>query len=223
MRGCAYKHGSTGPTGPTGDIGPTGSTGATGPTGPIGPTGDTGIQGIVGPQGPQGVAGTQGVQGANGPTGPTGPTGNTGPTGPTGIANIASYGYVYELATIADATVLGGTDVPFSNNGPLSGVTHIAGTTTVTVPTNGVYQVDYFVNIATGVNSSIALAVNSTVDASTSIDVLLTTGGINGTAILSLNAGDIITLRNNSAVAFTMGLAPGIGAQLNIIQLTTAS
>jgi hypothetical protein len=123
------------------------------------------------------------------------------------------------LATLIDATVVGGADVPFSNNGPLSGVTHTAGTTTVTVPSAGEYQIDYGVTITVGVGSAIAIAVNGTVDASTNIAALVTTGKITGTAILTLAAGDVLTLRNNSAIPFTMTLAPAVGAQLNLIQL----
>ena len=111
--------------------------------------------------------------------------------------------------------------MPFSNNGPLSGITHTIGTTAVTVPIDGIYQVNYSVNITAGALSSIAITVNGTVDASTTVDALVTTGIISGEAILSLSAGDIITLRNTSAIAFTMDLAPGVGAQLNILQLTT--
>jgi len=34
--------------------------------------------------------------------------------------------------------------------------------------------------------------------------------------MLTLAAGDVITLRNNSAVPFTMDLAPGVGGQLTV-------
>jgi len=168
------------------------------------------LQGIVGPQGPQGVAGVAGAAGA---------AGATGATGATGTADIASYGYVYELATAADATVAGGSDVPFSNNGPLNGVTHAAGTTTVTVPITGDYQIDYYVNVTVGIGASIAIAVNGSVNNTTPIAVLATDGGISGSAMLALAAGDVITLRNNSSTPFIMGLAPNIGAQLDIILL----
>jgi hypothetical protein len=45
------------------------------------------------------------------------------------------------------------------------------------------------------------------------------TGEVSGTAMLTLAAGDVLTLRNNSAVALTLTLAPNVGAQLNIIEL----
>jgi hypothetical protein len=121
------------------------------------------------------------------------------------------------LATVADATVVGGADVPFSNNGPLVNITHTAGTTTVTVTIAGVYQIDYSVSITAGVGAVIALAVNGTVDPSTPVPALVATGVLSGTAMLTLAAGDVITLRNNSATPLVLTLAPNVGAQLNLI------
>ncbi len=114
---------------------------------------------------------------------------------------------------------MGGADVPFSNNGPLSNVTHTAGTTTVTVTTAGNYRITYSVNITAGIGSAIAIAINGTVDASTSVPVLVATGEVSGSAILYLAAGDVITLRNNSATPLTTDLAPSAGAQLNLMKL----
>lgn len=137
----------------------------------------------------------------------------------TGGSGLSAFGYVYELATIADATVVGGADVPFSNNGPLYGISHTAGTTTFTVPATGSYKVDYLVSITSGIGSAIAVAVNGTVDASTNITCNVATGHITGTAMLNLAAGDVLTLRNNSATPLTINLAPGIGAQFTVTKL----
>jgi hypothetical protein len=115
---------------------------------------------------------------------------------------------------------VGGADVPFSNNGPLSGITHTAATTTITVPAAGSYQIDYYINITAGIGSAIAIAVNGTVDASTPVAALVATGEISGTAILTLAAGDVLTLRNNSATPLTMTLAPNVGSQFNAILLS---
>ncbi len=132
---------------------------------------------------------------------------------------MAADGFAFELATLADATVVGGGDVPFSNNGPLNGITHTPGTTTITVSSAGVYEINYGISITAGVGSQIAIAVNGTVNASTPISALVATGSLFGVAILTLAAGDVITLRNNSAVALTLTLAPGVGAQLTIKKL----
>ncbi|MPN21222.1 hypothetical protein SDC9_168601 [bioreactor metagenome] len=116
--------------------------------------------------------------------------------------------------------VAGGADVLFSNNGPLSGVTHTAGTAAVTVPVAGSYQISYSVSLTVGVGAAIAITVNATVDASTNVTILVGTGVISGTAILTLAAGDTLTLRNNSAIPITTDAAPGVGVQLDIIFLS---
>lgn len=143
-----------------------------------------------------------------------------GPCAPGAVSGgITTYGYTYELATIADSTVVGGADVPFSNNGPVGGLIHSAGGTTVFIPSSGVYEVDYSISITAGVGSQIAIAVNGTVDASTPVTALVATGLISGKALLTLAAGDVITMRNNSAVPLVMTLAPGVGAQLRLVKL----
>ena len=93
------------------------------------------------------------------------------------------------------------------------------GTTTITVTSAGTYEINYGISITSGVGSQIAIAVNGTVDASTPITALTATGELFGSAILTLAAGDVITLRNNSATPLTMTLAPGVGSQLTIKKL----
>jgi len=110
--------------------------------------------------------------------------------------------------------------VPFSNNGPLEGVSHTAGTTTFIVPATGVYRVDFDLSYTAGVGSALAIAVNGTVDSSTNVDVLTATGEVSGQSMLVLAAGDVITLRNNSAVPITTDEAPGVGASLAIHRLS---
>jgi hypothetical protein len=141
-----------------------------------------------------------------------------GPAGPAG-GGLTAYAGAYQLATIADATVVGGADVPFSNNGPASGVTHTAGTTTFTVPTAGAYRVAYHVTITAGVGSGLSMAVNGTVNASTYVRIQVATGHISGVAVLQLAAGDVLTVRNNSATPMTLALAPAAGAQITIEKL----
>jgi hypothetical protein len=88
------------------------------------------------------------------------------------------------------------------------------------VPTEGTYLITYKINITAGVGAALALAVNGTVDVSTNTMALVSTGEVSGSAMLTLAAGDVITLRNNSAIPFTMDLAPSVGAQLNIVLLS---
>ncbi|KLU60939.1 hypothetical protein CEB3_c29120 [Peptococcaceae bacterium CEB3] len=109
--------------------------------------------------------------------------------------------------------------MPFSNNGPSVNITHTAGATSVTVTTAGTYQIDYTVSITAGLGSGIAIAVNGTVDASTPVTALVGTGQLTGQAMLTLAAGDVVTLRNNSGISLTLALAPNVGAQLNLMKL----
>ena len=137
-------------------------------------------------------------------------------TGVRADRDVASLG---DSTTVVESTVVGGADVPYSNNGPSSGVSHTQGTTTFTVPSPGVYEVDYSVTITAGIGSAIAIAVNGTVDASTYQPALNPTGPIVGHALLNLAAGDVLTLRNNSAVPLTLTLAPNVGAVMSIKKL----
>lgn len=145
-------------------------------------------------------------------------TGATGPTGPTG-AGLLSFGYVYHFASILTTTILGGSNIPFSNNGPFSNITHTAGSTTITVTTTGIYEIFYGVTFTAGVGAQIALAVNGTIDASTPISALVTTGELTGEVILVLTANDQITLRNNSLITLKLALAPVVAAQITIKRL----
>ena len=126
---------------------------------------------------------------------------------------------MYNLATLADATIVGGADIPFSNNGPLLGIAHTPATTIIIVPLTGNYEIIYNVSVSAGIGASIAIAVNGTVNAATQISALVATGELSGNTILSLNAGDELTLRNNSAVALTLTLAPNVSSQLDILLL----
>ncbi len=77
----------------------------------------------------------------------------------------------------------------------------------------------YGVNLTAGIGSAVAIAVNGVVDPATNVTALVATGHVGGTAILTLTAGDVLTLRNNSAIPLTTTLAPGVGAQLTLEKL----
>ncbi len=220
VRGHRGPAGADGPAGAAGEQGPAGPQGETGPAGPKGDTGDTGPQGSAGAQGPRGDTGAQGPRGDDGAQGPRGDAGAQGPAGdPSALGDDS--GSSIELATVVDATVVGGADVPFSGPSDLgSGVAHTAGTTTFTVASAGRYRVTATANITAGVGAAFAVAVNGTVDASTNVDFLVATGQTTTDGILTLAAGDVLTLRDNSAVPFTMALAPGVGATLVIQRLS---
>jgi len=133
---------------------------------------------------------------------------------------LAAYGYVYDLTAITGQIVAGGTNVIFSNTGPIVNETHVDGTDSVTVGLDGDYQIDYSVIITVGVGSEIAIAVNGgVVEASTRIVAVVATGPVTGQAILTLTAGDVITLNNPSGTAFTTSASPDVGAQMTIDKL----
>lgn len=221
--GAQGPKGETGPAGPAGSgggaPGPQGEPGPAGPQGPIGLTGPIGPIGPVGPQGPVGPAGATGDEGPQGPGGPIGPIGPQGVQGAPGDPSelAADTGSFAHLPTIVDATVIGGADVPLSNNAVVgAGLAHAPGATTVTVSSGGRYVVSYGAAHTAGIGAALAIAVNGVVTPLTIVPLLTSTGQVSSTTTLQLTAGDVVTLRNNSAVAMTLALAPSVGAQLTL-------
>ncbi len=239
---CRPCFGPTGPTGPTGPAGgPTGPTGPTGPQGIQGVQGPTGPTGPTGPQGIQGLQGAQGLQGVQGPTGPTGPQGiqglqgtqglqgEQGPTGPTGpagatVAPTNTYGRKYDTTeNTITLTQNVAADVPLGSNGPANGIT-LDTQNKLTIPENGVYQVDYYFYGSSSANTSITLNVNqnTTPISNTSITKSLTANvdtEFSGSTINSFNANDQIGLSIEATDAATISPASDTSAYLNIIRI----
>jgi hypothetical protein len=113
--------------------------------------------------------------------------------------------------------VTAGDDVILSSNGALDGVSHTEGTAEVVVPNDGIYKIDYGINSIVGFSAYIVLAVNGTPVPSTNIPIGF--NGNSGAVILILNAGDVITIRNNSESNIILTTEPEVSAQLNIIQI----
>lgn len=177
-----------------------GATGATGATGPgVGSTGATGTTGATG------------ATGATGSTGATGATGSTGATGATGSAFDPSYGYVYNIIgqiVAVEAPVL------FSNNGPLFGITHIAGTGSITFANTGRYIVNF--SVSGDELNQFTLFINGVA----AISTIYGSGSVlqqnNGQSILVITAGDVLTLVNHtSATPVTLGVTGGVLANVN--------
>ena len=222
--------GATGPTGPQGLRGFTGMTGPQGPTGPQGQRGATGAQGPMGITGPQGPQGLQGVQGEVGPTGPTGPqglqgiqgeVGPTGPTGPQGEPATLAYGGLYTAADTA-VEAEGGTveTVTLESSFPSNDTT--TGTSNITITTPGDYQIQYKLNASATDTTAITVFVQNNGTAipgsatSTTIDVT-EEASLAGDAIVTLAAGDTLTLAFSSAAATTVTV--GEGSSLTVTQL----
>ena len=194
-----YLRGPRGPVGPQGPIGPMG---AMGPQGPIGPTGATGATGPVGP------TGATGATGPVGPVGPTGATGATGPVGPQGPAgtNDAIYAGVYAGTTATD-TVL-----------PIALVQETADSTmsvtdnSISITESGVYLVSYSLSgtpDAGGSDLSVSLYRNGVLvpNETLSVNTSAETEAVSRTILLSLTAGDFLSIYNTSDSTITLGSA----------------
>lgn len=239
---CRPCFGPTGPTGPTGPAGgPTGPTGPTGPQGIQGVQGPTGPTGPTGPQGIQGLQGAQGLQGVQGPTGPTGPQGiqglqgtqglqgEQGPTGPTGPAGATvsptnTYGRKYDTTeNTITLTQNVAADVPLGSNGPANGIT-LDTQNKLTIPENGVYQVDYYFygSPSTNTDVTVRLNQNTTPISNTSITKSLTANvdtEFSGSTINSFNANDQIGLSIEATDAATISPGPDTSAYINIVRI----
>ena len=149
-----------------------------------------------------------------GPAGPRGATGLRGPAGrigPAGAPAVTHYAYVYNLTPRAVALE---ADILFDSNGALSGFTHAPGTASITVTNTGVYRVDLSES-GTEV-SQFALTVNGVPVAQTLYGSGAGTQQNDGRAILTLSAGDVLTVRNHtSASAVSLPTVVG-GSQANV-------
>lgn len=211
-QGAQGVTGPTGPVGPTGPQGPQGLQGLQGVQGVTGPQGETGATGPVGPQGLQGVAGATGATGATGPQGAIGPTGPTGPTGAAGTGLIA-YGGLYGTTTDAVALTTTPVALPLGTQMPSSNLTY--GTNNVTVTDAGTYELAYGVRGSMSDGSSLTVSVgqNGTAIAATTITDALTSGtpsSVHGQTIVTLSAGDVLTLLASDSGSATW--TPGSGA-----------
>ncbi|WP_454052044.1 BclA C-terminal domain-containing protein [Clostridium sp. Marseille-Q7071] len=146
-------------------------------------------------------------------------SGATGPNDLTG-AGITSYGYFYSPGTALGLEVfLGGASLTLTNNGVVVGLTHTPGNAQVTVNNASDYEVEFIVATTIGVNAAFAIAVNGTIQTNINYSVLVATGEVSGQGILTLAAGDQITIVNNSLIPVTLSLASTVSISLTVKQL----
>lgn len=210
---------------------PAGATGPQGPTGPRGPVGSQGLQGIVGPTGPTGprgatgLTGQQGPAGATGQTGPQGPIGPAGPAGPPGTSVESTYGSKYSSASeTINITANTSQIVPLASSAPMRGITGVTANA-LTIPATGVYKIDYYFQGSSNMQATVILEVleNGTPISNTSIHKEIEANvdqSFNGSAIVSLNANDLISLGLDSTETIEVSPADGINAYLNIVRLS---
>jgi hypothetical protein len=216
--------GETGPTGDNGtmgETGPTGDTGAEGSTGAMGDTGAEGSTGVMGETGPLGDTGAEGPTGPLGDTGAEGPTGSQGDTGaegPTGPASPFTPAYAFRYSTSGQIILLG-DPISFENNGPTLNFTPLS-TTQLRCDVAGVYW--EIKTIDTLGPNACALYINGILHPGSWFGANATAQDI-GEAIVVLEVGDILELRNQSSQGDTIVLAPlGSGANSTVGQSTAA-
>ncbi len=170
-----------------------GLVGATGSTGPAGTNGLSGTNGLDGAVGPMGVAGTNGVNGTN------------------GTSSTYQYGYVYNLSAQVVAVEAA---ITFSNNGVrTAGITHGLGSSDIVIVTAGDYKITFSVS-GTEPNQ-FALFLNGVAVPESIYGSGAGTQQNTGQAILTIQANDVLSLRNHtSASAVTLTAAPPIGGTL---------
>jgi hypothetical protein len=99
------------------------------------------------------------------------------------------------LAEDSETAVLLSGDVLFSNNGVLQGITHTPGTAPITIEQTGVYKINYSISISNNIDATVTIAVNGVDVNSAAVPTEIMVGTFSNSIILSLTAGDVITLR----------------------------
>ena len=142
--------------------------------------------------GSSGATGNTGTSGATGVSGATGGTGSTGATGATGRSQLAGYAWYY--ATGAQNAIGSNATINLTTLDPISTTDYDLKSGGVKIGNTGIYLISYRVLLST--NSTVGLYDNGIYIPNSAYS-----NGINGAinfaqVIVSLNADDIITIRN---------------------------
>jgi hypothetical protein len=121
------------------------------------------------------------------------------------------YAYIYDLSPPdLAATVAAGAAVPFANNGSMTaGIAHTPGNSTITFTNAGVYRVEFIASVTEP--GQLVLALNGIEIPSTVYGRATGTSEISGQAILSISAGDVLTLRNPTGNSPALTFTPNAG------------
>lgn len=149
----------------------------------------------------------------------------TGPTGPAGGTITSTYGRKYdttESSISLEANI--GQDIPLGSNGPSNGIT-LGTQNKLTIPSNGIYKVDFYFSGGASVNTDLTVSVkqNSTSIGSTTINKNVTANvdtDFVGSTINSFNQGDQIGLFIESTNAATISPSSDTSAYLNIVKIS---
>ena len=142
------------------------------------------------------MAGANGAQGSTGPAGPTGPA----------SAGLSEYAYIYNTTP---ETVAIEADIPFDANGVVtSGIVHAPNGAGITLSNAGAYKVSF--SVSGTEPSQMAIFVDGVVALGTTYGSGAGTQQNSGQAIIMVDAGAVVTVRNHSSAA-AVGLASPIG------------
>lgn len=150
--------------------------------------------------------------------------GPTGPQGPAGVAATNVYGSKYD--TVGDNIVLTAdtlTQVPLNNVGLSSGIDS-ALSNALTINQDGVYKIDYYFQGSTNMDATVTFEVirNDNSISSTTFSKDFKTNednGFNGSSIVNLTAGDIVSLGLEASENLQISPATSVNAYLNIIKI----
>lgn len=106
------------------------------------------------------------------------------------------------------------TDIALNLNGAMSNIAHTPGATGIIISTAGVYKIDYGINVILDVDAALVITIDDVVEESSRIHFVSAIHNYNSSVILSLAAGNVIKLRNASAVVVNR---PVIGVSTHIV------
>ncbi len=133
----------------------------------------------------------------------------------------ASSSAVYGFATNSNANItilLGGTNIPLPNTQRFSGVTIDGSNSSLTIATTGTYRIDYNINLTSSITAGTRLVINGTPESSSVLTPSSSTNKYQAGTIVSLVAGDVISLQFYNILA-AVTLQNGQGAALTIQKL----
>ncbi len=173
---------------------------------------------LNGPAGLQGPAGPQGIQG---PQGAAGSQGQQGPAGPQGPAGVSRYAYFYTTLPQPMLPLLG---TVLFQSGPSSGGFVNIGPAGVIVQNSGTYLITYStLSLPNAGGTTIELVVNNVADPSSVFTSTDASGGAveatNGQAVVTLTAGDLVTLAGPAPVELSATANNSIDASLTFLQV----
>ncbi len=167
--------------------------------------------------GPTGATGATGESGATGPTGVTGATGETGATGATGSGIAASPNVYYRVGT---GSFVPGNTIDFPSTflaGP--DITQLNPNTFV-VNTTGTYLISTYLLISSSSGDYYTkLVVNGVPINASTLGGAVSGNTLSGDMILTLTAGDAVSLQNASIAAFSMFFTINATGRISFVRI----